>query len=78
MREGADLEVKEGPVEDSDCTLTLGSASDFLKLVSGQSNPQMAFMMGKLKIKGPMSIALKLQPVLNGASGSGRNSKAKL
>ena len=45
------------------CIVTSKSA-DFLKIVAGQMNPQMAFMSGKLKIKGDMGLALKLQKVI--------------
>jgi putative sterol carrier protein len=34
-------------------------------MIGGSLNPQMAFMTGKLKVKGDMSLALKLQAVLN-------------
>ncbi len=37
---------------------------DFLNIVNGKLNPQMAFMMGKLKIQGDMGLALKLQQIL--------------
>ena len=45
------------------CTVTC-SANDFMNIVSGKVNPQMAFMSGKLKIKGDMGLAMKLQSVL--------------
>lgn len=48
--------------------------AEFLKLVSGKSNPQSSFMMGRLKVQGKMNLALKLQPILTAASGP----KAKL
>jgi putative sterol carrier protein len=36
------------------------SISNFEKLMSGDMNPTGAFMMGKLKIDGDMSVAMKL------------------
>ena len=45
------------------CIVTC-SASDFMNVVSGKTNPQMAFMSGKLKIKGDMGLAMKLQKVI--------------
>lgn len=45
------------------CTVTCTDA-DFLAIVNGKLNPQMAFMMGKLKIQGDMGLALKLAQLL--------------
>ncbi len=44
---------------DADVTLIL-SEENFEGLTDGSLNPQMAFMMGKLKIDGDMGLALKL------------------
>ena len=35
-----------------------------MNIVAGKMNPQMAFMSGKLKIKGDMGLAMKLQKVI--------------
>ena len=45
------------------CTVAC-TDSDFLSIVNGKLNPQMAFMMGKLKIQGDMGLAMKLQQIL--------------
>ena len=45
------------------CTVA-GTDTDFLSIVNGKMNPQMAFMSGKLKIQGDMGLALKLQQIL--------------
>jgi len=37
------------------------TASDYLDMVNGKLNGQMAFMTGKLKIAGDMGLALRLQ-----------------
>jgi len=42
-----------------DCTITVED-DDFLKLMVGKLNPQRAFMMGKLKIKGNIMLLQKL------------------
>ncbi len=55
-------EVREGS-EDAACTIAM-SAEDFMGLIKGTLNPQMAFMTGKLQVKGDMGLALKLQNVL--------------
>lgn len=47
---------------DADVTFVL-SAENFEELVDGSLNPQMAFMMGKLKIDGDMGLALKLADI---------------
>lgn len=47
----------------ADCTLQLGW-DDFLSMSQGKLDPTMAFMQGKLKVLGDMSIAMKLQPIL--------------
>ena len=44
-------------------TLILGE-DDFTKLFLGEANPQKLFMSGKLKVKGDIMKALKLQPIL--------------
>lgn len=53
-----------GTPDEAKCTLEL-SDTNFIKLVSGTLNPTVAFMMGKLKIKGDMGYSLKLQTILN-------------
>ncbi|MBP2678200.1 MAG: putative sterol carrier protein [Deltaproteobacteria bacterium] len=51
--------VAEGEVPSPNCTITMAEA-DFLDLVSGKLNGQMAFLTGKLKVAGDMGLALKL------------------
>lgn len=53
----------EGAPAESICTLAL-SDTNFLRLISGELNPTTAFMMGKLKVKGDLGLALKLHAVL--------------
>ncbi len=43
-----------------DCTIST-SAETFEKIVNGEQNPTAAYMSGKLKIKGDMGAAMKLQ-----------------
>lgn len=50
---------------DADCTLKI-SMADFIAMTQGELDGTTAFMMGKLKIEGDMSIAMKLQSVLRG------------
>ena len=51
--------VAEGEAPSPNCTVTMTEA-DFLDLVSGKLNGQMAFLTGKLKVAGDMGLALKL------------------
>jgi len=55
--------VQAGSQGAAKCTVTAASA-DFMNIVSGKMNAQMAFMSGKLKIKGDMGLAMKLQKVI--------------
>lgn len=49
--------------QDADVTLVT-SMETFSKILSGESDPNIAFMMGKLKIRGSMGLALKLNAFL--------------
>jgi len=55
--------VSPGTVAGARCTVAV-SEGDFLNIVNGKLNPQMAFMSGKLKIQGDMGLAMKLQQIL--------------
>lgn len=48
---------------DADCTI-ITSIDSLLKMKSGDLNPMMAVMSGKVKIKGDMGLAMKLQSLL--------------
>lgn len=48
---------------EADCTITM-SLDNFTALASGDLDPTTAFMMGKLKVKGSMGVAMKLQSIL--------------
>ena len=53
------VSVSEGG-EDADAVITTSEAT-FEKIVSGEQNPTSAYMTGKLKVKGDMGAAMKLQ-----------------
>ncbi|MGB1121804.1 MAG: SCP2 sterol-binding domain-containing protein [Saprospiraceae bacterium] len=46
--------------KDADCTISMTS-EDFQAMLSGNLNPMMAFMGGKIKIDGDMGVAMQLQ-----------------
>ena len=53
------ITVAEG---DGDADVTISTSSEtFEKIVAGELNPTSAYMTGKLKIKGDMGAAMKLQ-----------------
>jgi putative sterol carrier protein len=58
--DNGDITVTEGAEENVDCTLS-ASEETFEKIVAGEQNPTTAYMTGKLKIKGDMGAAMKLQ-----------------
>lgn len=51
--------VQDGPAAAPSLTLTM-SAPDWLDMVAGKLNGQMAFMSGRLKLKGDMGLAMRL------------------
>ncbi|NJD61919.1 MAG: SCP2 sterol-binding domain-containing protein [Deltaproteobacteria bacterium] len=55
--------VSRGEAPAPACTVTMAEG-DFLDLVSGKLNGQMAFMTGKLKVAGDFGLALKLESLL--------------
>jgi putative sterol carrier protein len=57
--EDGSVDVVEG-AEEADVTIS-ASQEIFEKIVAGQQNPTSAYMTGKLKLKGDMGAAMKLQ-----------------
>merc|ERR1719356_1130409 len=58
--------AKSGEAEKPDCTVTMADA-DFVAMAEGKLDGMQAFMSGKLKIKGNMMLAQKLQGILAAA-----------
>lgn len=58
--DGAAISTTDAP---ADCTITL-ALEDLEALVAGELNPTAAFMQGKLKVEGDMSVAMALSQVL--------------
>ena len=60
------VDVQDGNVNvsegESDADVTISTSEEtFEKMVSGEQNPTSAYMTGKLKVKGDMGAAMKLQ-----------------
>lgn len=54
--DGASISTTDAP---ADCTIKL-SLDDLESLIAGELNPTMAFMSGKIKVEGDMSVAMGL------------------
>uniref|UniRef100_A0A8D2HDC8 Hydroxysteroid dehydrogenase-like protein 2 n=1 Tax=Urocitellus parryii TaxID=9999 RepID=A0A8D2HDC8_UROPR len=52
------------PSDKADVVMSM-STDDFVKMFSGKLKPTVAFMSGKLKIKGNMALAIKLEKLMN-------------
>jgi putative sterol carrier protein len=59
IKDGA-CSVAEGAHASPNMTMTM-AAQDYVDMISGKLNGQMAFMSGKLKIAGDMGLAMKMQ-----------------
>ena len=57
---------EDGP---ADCTIVI-SADNLMKMFKRELDPTMAFMQGKMKVNGDMSVAMKLGPILQKAAAS--------
>ena len=55
--------VAPAAASEPNCTVTMAE-TDFLEMITGRLNGQMAFMTGKLKVAGDMGLALKLESFL--------------
>jgi len=62
------VDVDDGKVSvsengaDADCTISTSSET-FMQIAKGEQNPTAAYMSGKLKVKGDMGQAMKLQKI---------------
>ncbi|XP_066924599.1 hydroxysteroid dehydrogenase-like protein 2 [Clytia hemisphaerica] len=64
IKNGPGSVTKDAPEDiDSSCTMIMDS-NDFTKMFKGELNSMQAFMSGKLKIKGDMAQALKLEKLM--------------
>lgn len=71
LKSGAGSAGRGEPEGKADVVMTMDS-SDFSKMFAGKMKPTLAFMSGKLRIKGDMTLAIKLEKLM------ARMNKAKL
>jgi len=58
------IDITERATADPTTTFKM-AADDFLAMANGELNPVAAFMQGKIKIEGDMSIAMRLQTLFS-------------
>ncbi len=57
---GSSVSTQDGP---ADCTISL-ARDDLESMIAGELSPTAAFMQGKLKVEGDMSVAMQLSQIL--------------
>jgi len=62
---GGEVSVEEGDKPDATATVTL-DIDTWKELSSGETNPQAAFMSGKVQIAGDLSLLMQIQSVMPG------------
>ena len=60
---GGDLKVQEGDMPDATATVTLDIGT-WKEMLAGETNPQAAFMAGKVQIAGDLSLLMQIQGVM--------------
>ena len=61
---GGTCTVTEGKADKPDVTISM-AADDFVKMTSGELQPIVAFMQGKIKLQGDMNLAIKVQELFS-------------
>lgn len=57
------INVSEGAQADPTATIKMAD-TDYTAMMSGQLNPMMAFMSGKIKVEGDLNAVMKLQSIM--------------
>jgi len=58
------VRLEEGETGSPDVTFSM-KAQDFVAIANGELNPVGAFMQGKVKVSGDMTLAMRLQSILS-------------
>ena len=61
--QGGKPTVSKSAVENPDITI-IATAENWLKIVNGELSGQAAFLTGKIRLRGDMALAMKLQNIL--------------
>jgi putative sterol carrier protein len=61
--DGTSATIVEGEEGEIQCTISMDSG-DFVDMIGGELNPQMAFMTGKLRVAGDIGLAIKIQAII--------------
>ena len=56
-------EVRIGEDDNAQCVINM-TTTDFMDMIGGSLSPQSAFFTGRLRVKGDMGLALRLQKIL--------------
>jgi len=56
--------ISEGEADNADCVISMKEKT-FLKIIAKKTKPEMAFMMGQVKVAGNLALSLKLGKILN-------------
>ncbi len=56
------VDVNEGAADSPNATINM-DGDDYVKMMSGELNPMMAFMSGKVKVDGDLNSVMKMQSI---------------
>jgi putative sterol carrier protein len=59
---GGELKVTEGAAPSPHVTLS-ASAADYVAIANGELNPMNAFMQGRIRVKGDLSLVMRMQGI---------------